>query len=56
MEIGGPPFLLPTVQRDKVYDLKDITKLVNMEQAFIIGAGAGPHPYAKVNCEVGIQI
>lgn len=51
IEIGGPPFLLPTVQRDKVYDLKDIAKIVDSDPAYIIGAGAGPHPYATVNCE-----
>lgn len=52
VEIGGPPFLAPLVQRDKVYDLKDIAKLVDSEPAFIIGAGAGPHPYVGKNCEV----
>ncbi|XP_019876653.2 ester hydrolase C11orf54 homolog [Aethina tumida] len=51
VEIGGPPFLAPLVQRDKVYDLKDIAKLVDSEPAFIIGAGAGPHPYVGKNCE-----
>lgn len=52
VEVGGPPFLLPTVQRDKVYDIKDIAKIVNLNPAFVIGAGAGPHPYAGGNCEV----
>ncbi|KAK9881792.1 hypothetical protein WA026_017308 [Henosepilachna vigintioctopunctata] len=51
VEVGGPPFLFPLVQKDKVYDLKDIAKIANLENAFIIGAGAGPHPYAGVNCE-----
>lgn len=32
--------------------MNDIAKLVNMDPAFIIGAGAGPFPFAGVNCEV----
>ncbi|XP_018574995.1 ester hydrolase C11orf54 homolog isoform X2 [Anoplophora glabripennis] len=51
VEIGGPPYLLPIVDRKKVYDLKDIANLINSNPAFIIGAGAGPHPYIGVNCE-----
>ncbi|CAH2005513.1 unnamed protein product [Acanthoscelides obtectus] len=51
VDIGGPPFLLPEVDRTKVYDLKDIAKRLNCEPAFMVGAGAGPHPYVGVNCE-----
>ncbi|KAL3267923.1 hypothetical protein HHI36_007061 [Cryptolaemus montrouzieri] len=51
VEVGGAPYLLPTVQKDKVYDLKDVAKLANAVNVFIIGAGAGPYPYAGVNCE-----
>ncbi|RZB40837.1 DUF1907 domain containing protein [Asbolus verrucosus] len=51
VEIGGVPYLLPLVQKKKVYDLKKITTIVKANPAFIIGAGAGPHPYAGVNCE-----
>ncbi|KAJ8933617.1 hypothetical protein NQ314_013907 [Rhamnusium bicolor] len=51
VDIGGPPYLLPVPDREKVYDLKDVVKLVHSNPAFIIGAGAGPHPYVGVNCE-----
>jgi len=51
VEVGGPPYLLPLVQRNKVYDLRDIAKLASLDSALIIGAGAGPFPYATVNCE-----
>ncbi|KAJ3643942.1 hypothetical protein Zmor_026622 [Zophobas morio] len=51
VEVGGVPYLLPLVQKDKVYDLKKIAPLIGADPAFIIGAGAGPHPYAGVNCE-----
>ncbi|KAJ9584126.1 hypothetical protein L9F63_021535 [Diploptera punctata] len=52
IEVGGPPYLLPLVQKDKVYDMKDLGKLANVDPAFLIGAGAGPWPYAGVNCEM----
>ncbi|KAI4461183.1 hypothetical protein MML48_5g00014484 [Holotrichia oblita] len=51
VEIGGPPYLLPLVQRSKLYNMQDIAKLINMDPAFIVGAGAGPFPFAGVNCE-----
>lgn len=56
MDVGGPPYLLPLVQLDKVYNLCDIPELMKMKSAFIIGAGAGSHPYTKTNCECIINI
>ncbi|XP_050310245.1 ester hydrolase C11orf54 homolog isoform X2 [Anthonomus grandis grandis] len=51
-EIGSTQYLLPLVQREKLYDLKDIAKAANLEPAYFIGAGAGPFPtYKGVNCE-----
>lgn len=52
VEIGGNPYLLPVVHKDKLYDLKEIVQLVKSDPAFIIGPGAGPHPYVGYNCEV----
>ena len=52
VEIGGAPFLLPLVQRDKVYDLGSLPEVVGYDPAFVVGAGAGPWPYIGVNCEV----
>lgn len=52
VELGGVPYLLPVVQKEKLYDLKDVATLAEVPRAFIIGAGAGPWPYAGVNCEV----
>lgn len=51
VEIGGNPYLVPTVKREKIYELKDIVKLVKSDPAFIIGPGAGPNPFIGVNCE-----
>lgn len=52
-EIGGPPYLLPLVDRTKLYDLRDISrKLLKSGEIFSIGAGAGYHPFLNENCEV----
>lgn len=56
LEIGGPPYLLPNVDRERVYDLHAICKRVyqidnpNGDYS-AIGAGAGPWPHAHTNCE-----
>ncbi|XP_041377004.1 ester hydrolase C11orf54 homolog [Gigantopelta aegis] len=51
-DIGGPPFLLPLPQKDKKFNFKQISKLVDLPDAFMIGAGAGPHHVVGVNCEL----
>lgn len=50
--MGGNPYLLPVVHKDKIYDIKNIVQLVKSDPAFVIGPGAGPHPYIGKNCEV----
>lgn len=52
LEIGGTQYLLPLVNKEKVYELKDIAKLIQIEPVFLTGAGAGPYPFIGVNCEV----
>lgn len=52
IESGGVPFLLPLVKREKIYEMKDLGKLTGLDSFLMIGAGAGPWPYAKTNCEV----
>lgn len=51
IELGGPPYLVPLVQRDKVYDLEALLKHLGRQPALLAGAGAGPWPYIGVNCE-----
>lgn len=56
LEIGGPPYLLPNVDRSRVYDLNQICRRAydvdNPEGDYsAIGAGAGPWPLTKTNCE-----
>ncbi|XP_012275100.1 ester hydrolase C11orf54 homolog [Orussus abietinus] len=57
LEIGGPAFLLPNVQREKVYDIQPLLKTISKsENALIIGAGAGPWPYLNKNCELMMNL
>lgn len=56
VEVGGNPYLLPSVHREKIYDLKNVAKEIKSDPAFIIGPGAGPHPYIGKNCEVRLNI
>ncbi|XP_031640187.1 ester hydrolase C11orf54 homolog [Contarinia nasturtii] len=53
VDVGGPPFLLPLVDRTKIYDLVDIAHKVlpNAKDVYLCGAGAGPHPLIGSNCE-----
>ncbi|CAH2074771.1 unnamed protein product, partial [Iphiclides podalirius] len=51
VEIGGPPYLVPLVQLDKIYDLAELLRHLRRDPGFLGGAGAGPWPYAGVNCE-----
>lgn len=57
VEVGGPPFLLPLVDRTKIYDFVNIARKVlpNAQSVFMCGAGAGPHPLISSNCEVIIE-
>ncbi|XP_055603863.1 ester hydrolase C11orf54 homolog [Uranotaenia lowii] len=54
VELGGPPYLLPTVDYTKLYDLVEVCqKAINStKKEFVaIGAGAGPYPLVDSNCE-----
>ncbi|KAK7506077.1 hypothetical protein BaRGS_00002799 [Batillaria attramentaria] len=51
-DVGGPPFLLPLPQKDKSYNLAEIAKLVELPEAFVIGAGAGPWKQIGTNSEL----
>lgn len=57
LEIGGPPFLLPLVDRSKIYELVSICQkiLPNASDILTVGAGAGPHPLIGCNCEVSVS-
>ena len=52
LDVGGPPFLIPTVMREKLYDMRDYPKLTGLSEGMMIGAGAGPWPYINRNSEM----
>lgn len=56
VEFGGPPFLLPLVDKTKVYDLVPLLRNISgyesqEKEFFACGAGAGPFPMFNQNCE-----
>jgi hypothetical protein len=55
VEFGSPVYLLPTVDRSKVYDIIPMIRRINGYEKdknfFICGAGAGPWPLFSQNCE-----
>lgn len=54
VEFGGPPFLLPLVDKSKVYDLVPLMRNIpgyQSKEFFTCGAGAGPWPLFDQNCE-----
>ncbi|KAK4029539.1 hypothetical protein OUZ56_022520 [Daphnia magna] len=54
VDLGGVPYLVPTAQRDRTYDLADLPGLMNVKDGTIlmIGAGAGPWQHLNTNCEM----
>ncbi|GAB1598454.1 ester hydrolase C11orf54 homolog [Argonauta hians] len=50
-DVGGPPYLLPTVCRDKVYNFESLADIYG-KKGFFIGAGAGPAHKIGVNSEM----
>ena len=52
VDIGGVPYLFPTANKTKLYDLTEMAALAELPGAFILGAGAGSSRVAGVNCEV----
>ncbi|XP_011170595.1 ester hydrolase C11orf54 homolog [Solenopsis invicta] len=57
LEVGSPSYLLPTVQRDKYYDIKSLLQQLNYNHdTLIIGAGAGAWPLRDSNCELIMKL
>lgn len=59
VEFGGPPFLLPLVDKSKVYDLVTLMRNIpgyQNKEFFTCGAGAGPWPLFDQNCEGMINL
>lgn len=51
-DVGGVPYLLPLVDRSKVYDLNKVARDIKLPGAFILGAGAGPLQTLGFNSEL----
>ncbi|XP_065316748.1 ester hydrolase C11orf54 homolog isoform X2 [Gordionus sp. m RMFG-2023] len=52
LDVGGQHYLTPTPHLDKTYDLRVISTLIDMSEAFYIGAGAGPFQEMGTNGEL----
>lgn len=52
IQFGGLPYVMPFGIKEKVYDMKDIMKITGSDPLFVVGAGAGPWPYAHICSEV----
>ncbi|XP_060090918.1 ester hydrolase C11orf54 homolog [Heteronotia binoei] len=51
-DVGGVPYLLPLVQKDKVYDLNVVAKEIQLPGAFFLGAGAASSGIIGGNAEL----
>uniref|UniRef100_A0A336LW91 CSON006522 protein n=1 Tax=Culicoides sonorensis TaxID=179676 RepID=A0A336LW91_CULSO len=53
LELGGVPYLLPLVDRTRLYDIKTMCQkaLPSLPEMLVIGAGAGPYPFLGTNVE-----
>ncbi|VVC31574.1 Domain of unknown function DUF1907 [Cinara cedri] len=51
IDVGSPSYLLPLVDRNKLYDMGDLKRVTGSDPMFAVGAGAGPWPHIGVNCE-----
>jgi hypothetical protein len=40
-DVGGPPYLVPTVMRHKMYNMYEVAEEIGLPGATLIGAGAG---------------
>lgn len=50
VHIGSLWNLMPLAKLEKLYDMKDIKQITGSDPLFVIGAGAGPWPYAAGLC------
>ena len=54
LDIGGVPYLTPTPNLKKIYNLRQVAKEVGLAQGFFIGSGAASHRLTGLNCEVAM--
>ncbi|KAK8766688.1 ester hydrolase C11orf54 homolog [Amblyomma americanum] len=51
-DVGGVPYLVPIVQKDKIYNLEEVMRKTEVPDGLAIGAGAGPFNVVGVNSEM----
>ncbi|XP_071754475.2 ester hydrolase C11orf54 homolog [Centroberyx gerrardi] len=51
-DVGGVPYLVPLVQKDKEYNMNTVSKEVELPGAFILGAAAAPFRIVGMNAEL----
>lgn len=51
-DVGGVPYLVPLVHKDKEYNMNTVAKEVELPGAFILGAGAVPSQIVGMNAEL----
>ncbi|XP_078588340.1 ester hydrolase C11orf54 homolog [Branchiostoma floridae x Branchiostoma japonicum] len=51
-DVGGVPYLIPSPQLDKKFNLEQVAGQVDLPGAFVLGAGAGAAHVVGVNCEM----
>lgn len=56
LDVGGPPYLVPTPQKEKVYKFETLAEIAGSKDTFFIGAGAGPCHVVGVNSEMMANI
>ena len=52
LDVGGVPYLIPMPDRSRVYSFDTLAKIITIEDAFFIGAGAGGCHLLGVNSEM----
>ncbi|CRK96432.1 CLUMA_CG009848, isoform A [Clunio marinus] len=59
VEFGSPVYLLPLVNKSKIYDIVELLRNISSYESkefFTCGAGAGPFPIFNQNCEGMLNI
>ena len=51
-DVGGVPYLVPTVVKSKIYDISELAALTGLPDAFVLGAAAGPFNVVGFNSEM----
>ncbi|XP_063228116.1 ester hydrolase C11orf54 homolog isoform X2 [Bacillus rossius redtenbacheri] len=54
VELGGVPYLMPWCRREKLYDIRDVAKRLEVEPAFIVGPSMGPWTFRDTGAEMAV--